>query len=250
MERIVFIVSAILILFNSCNVIDSKPLVIGHRGAMGHEMENTIASIHKAMELGVDMIEIDVFKIRSGEVVVFHDTHVERLTNGTGQIETYDLAGIQQLTLIGDHKIPTLQDVLTCIDTTVPLNIELKGGSTAASVHRILKHYVEEKGWTWDNFIVSSFKWDELRAMRKHNSNVKIAVLTVEDPLEALTVAKVLKAVAIHPNYTTLTQENTATMQREGFAVHSWTVNAPNDIEKMKALGVNGIVTDYPERVR
>lgn len=231
-------------------MIDSKPLVIGHRGAMGHEMENTLASIHKAMELGVDMIEIDVFKIRSGEIVVFHDTHVDRLTNGTGRIEAYDLAGIQQLTLTGSHKIPVLQDVLARIDTTVPLNIELKGGNTVASVHRILKHYVEEKGWTWDNFTISSFKWDELRAMRKHNPDIKIAVLTEEDPLEALTVAKALNAIAIHPDYTTLTQEKTATMQREGFAVYSWTVNAPNDIEKMKALGVNGIITDYPERVR
>jgi len=71
-----------LSLFLSCDTMN-KPLVIGHRGAMGHETENTIASIKKAMELGVDMIEIDVFNVKSGETVVFHDETLDRLTNAS-----------------------------------------------------------------------------------------------------------------------------------------------------------------------
>ena len=59
-------VLGILFLMNACTMINSKPLVIGHRGAMGHETENTLASIQKALDLGVDMIEIDVFQIESG----------------------------------------------------------------------------------------------------------------------------------------------------------------------------------------
>ena len=75
-----------LVLIQSCAFMNDKPLVIGHRGAMGHETENTLASIQKALDLGVDMIEFDVFKIKSGEIVVFHDETVDRLANATGRI--------------------------------------------------------------------------------------------------------------------------------------------------------------------
>ena len=85
LKRIVL--ALICITLASCNM--KEPLVIGHRGAMGHETENTLPSIQKAMDLGVDMIEIDVFKIKSGEIVVFHDDTLERLTNAPGNIEDY-----------------------------------------------------------------------------------------------------------------------------------------------------------------
>src|SRR6056297_2311342 len=86
---------------------EKKPLVIGHRGAMGHETENTLASVQKAMDMGVDMIEIDVFQIKSGEIVVFHDNTVDRLTNGKGGIEGYTLSELKNLKLEGGHSIPT-----------------------------------------------------------------------------------------------------------------------------------------------
>src|SRR5690554_3285334 len=93
----------IAILILSCKDMN-KPLVIGHRGAMGHETENTLASVQKALDLGVDMLEIDVFKIRSGEMVVFHDDTVDRLTDGTGKIESYNYSDLQELNLKGNHK--------------------------------------------------------------------------------------------------------------------------------------------------
>ena len=78
---------------------------------------------------------------------------------------------------------------------------------------------------------------------------MKIAVLTSEDPLQALEVAKELDAVAINPNYKTLTQNNTAKIQSEGLKVYTWTVNEPEDIQRMTEFGVDGIITNYPERV-
>lgn len=85
----------ILVVFQGCEN-ENNPLVIGHRGAMGHVAENTIASIEKALELDVDMIEIDVFKIQSGEIVVFHDDKLDRLTDATGSIEMYDYKSLQK----------------------------------------------------------------------------------------------------------------------------------------------------------
>ncbi|MDF0715198.1 glycerophosphodiester phosphodiesterase [Muricauda sp. 334s03] len=250
MKKSVLVALAAALLLTSCNMEKSKPLVVGHRGAMGHETENTLASIEKAMELGVDMIEIDVFKIKSGEIVVFHDGKVDRLTDSQGDIEGYDLDSLKQLTLQGNHKIPELAEVLDLMDNKVQLNIELKGAGTAEKVNQIMDEYTKDHGWSLDNFVISSFKWDELKDMRGANKDIKIAVLTSDDPLGAIEVAKELDAVAINPNYKTLTKENTAKIQSEGLKVYTWTVNEPEDIQKMMEFGVDGIITNYPERVK
>lgn len=250
MKKNILLLATFIVTLNSCQMKNSEPLVIGHRGAMGHETENTLASIQKAMDLGVDMIEIDVFKIKSGEIVVFHDENVERLTNGAGNIEEYYITDLRLLTLDGNHKIPDLQKVLRLVDNKVALNIELKGDDTASQVEHIIDYYITNRGWSPENFVVSSFKWDELRQMRELNPTIKIAILTEEDPLEAIGVAKELNAVAINPNFRTLTKENTKKIQDEGLKVYTWTVNEPADIQKMKEFGVDGIITNYPERVR
>ena len=226
----------------------SKPLIIGHRGAMGYETENTLASIQKAMDLGVDMIEIDVFKIKSGEIVVFHDDTLDRISNAGGKIEDYYITDIRQVILDGNHRIPTLQQVLKLINNTVALNIELKGANTADRVNFITDYYARARGWSAENFVISSFNWDELRAMRALNPDIAIAVLTEEDPLQAIEVAKELNAVAINPWYKTLTEENVQQIQDAGFKVFTFTVNEVEDLEKMYSLGVDGIFTNYPDR--
>ncbi|MEM9075826.1 MAG: glycerophosphodiester phosphodiesterase family protein [Bacteroidota bacterium] len=239
----------IVFLFNACNMMNSNPLVIGHRGAMGHETENTLASVQKALDLGVDMIEIDVFIIESGEIVVFHDERVDRLANSGGRIEEYNIFDVKQLTLNGNHQIPMLPEVLDLIDNQVALNIELKGAGTTDRVNFIIDYYVKERGWALENFVISSFKWDELRIMRERNPSINIAILTEEDPLEAIAVAKELNAIAINPNFKKLSAENTSKIQSEGFKVYTWTVNETEDIQRMVDYGVDGIITNYPERV-
>ena len=248
MYRIVLI--TLLLFFVSCGEMNKDGLVIGHRGAMGHETENSLASVQKAMDLGVDMIEIDVFRIKSGEIVVFHDQRVERLTNGGGNIEEYYIFDLKKLLLDGNHTIPQLQDVLKLINNQVALNIELKGANTADRVNFIMDYYVKNRGWSWDNVLISSFNWDELRAMRKKNPDVAIAVLTESDPLEAIPVAKELGAVAINPNFRSLNADNIREIHEAGFKIYTWTVNDPGDIQKLLSQGVDGIISDYPERVR
>jgi glycerophosphoryl diester phosphodiesterase len=230
-------------------MIENKPLVIGHRGAMGHETENTLASVQKALDLGVDMIEIDVFKIESGEIVVFHDETVDRLANSGGKIEEYNIFDLKQLTLDGGHRIPTLQDVLKLIDNKVALNIELKGANTSDRVNFIMDYYIREKGWSPENFIISSFNWDELKEMRKINKEVAIAILTEDDPKDAIPIARELNAQAINPYFKKLTAENTSAIKEAGFKIYTWTVNEPQDIMAMKKLDVDGIITNFPERV-
>lgn len=246
MKRVLLVLITGLTLV-SCNM--KKPLIIGHRGAMGHETENTLASVQKAMDLGVDMIEIDVFKVKSGEIVVFHDENVERLTNGPGSIEDYNYIDLKKLIVDGGHKIPMLQDVLKLIDNKVALNIELKGANTADRVNHIMTYYIENKGWSAENFIISSFNWDELREMRTLNPNVRLAILTEEDPTEAIPIAKELNAVAINPYYKNVNLQVANTIREAGLKIYVWTVNEEEDINAMKRIDVDGIITNYPERI-
>lgn len=238
----------VLVLLSSC-MENKKPLVIGHRGAMGHETENSIASIEKALELGVDMIEIDVFNISTGETVVFHDDNLERLTNAGGKIEEWSYFQLQHVLLEGGHKIPILQDVLKTIDHKVRLNIELKGSNTANRVNFITNYYIEKRGWKIEDFLISSFKWRELEMIRELNPNIPIAILTEDDPVDAISIAKELNAEAINPNFKMLNEENTEKIKDAGFKIYTWTVNEPEDIMAMKNFGVDGIITNYPERV-
>ncbi|WP_350286338.1 glycerophosphodiester phosphodiesterase family protein [uncultured Croceitalea sp.] len=250
MKRVLSLSFVLLATFSACNMSNNRPLVIGHRGAAGYETENTLASIQKAMDLDVDMIEIDVFNISSGETVVFHDERLERLSNAGGRIEEYNIFDLRQVILDGNHQIPQLQQVLRLIDNKVKLNIELKGPNTADRVNFITDYYVKNRGWSLENFVISSFNWDELQAMRELNPDIAIAVLTEDNPIDAVEVAKELKAVAINPYYKTLTKENVQQIHDKGFKIYTYTVNEPKDIQEVVALGVDGIFSDFPDRIR
>jgi glycerophosphoryl diester phosphodiesterase len=237
-----------LIMVTSCNSI-SKPLVIGHRGAKGHAPENTLKSIQKAIELGVDGIEIDVFRCASGELVVFHDKSVEKLTDGKGYIEQMSLDSIKELNVLGTEKIPTLKEVLDLINGKVLLNIELKGTSTSFLTHQLLNSYFETTNWSKDKVFISSFDWNELRAFYQLNKQVRIAVLTDDDPIDAISIAKEIKAFAINPNYKFLNKLNVAKIKSENFSIYTWTVNNIKDIIRIRILEVDAIITDFPDRI-
>ncbi|MBA22030.1 MAG: glycerophosphodiester phosphodiesterase [Flavobacteriales bacterium] len=235
---------------SSCAKKDSKILTIGHRGAKGHVAENTIASIQKAMDLNVDAIEIDIFKCATGELVVFHDQTLEKLTDGKGFIEQMSLDSIKQFRVLGKEPIPTLNEVMDLIDGRVQLNIELKGAQTAELTSKLINTYFEKANWDSKDVFISSFNWDELELFYKVNKEVAIAVLTEDDPLDAIPVAKTLDAFAINPDYQTLSPQNIKKIHKAGLKIYPWTVNEPENIARMVEFGVDGIITDFPERVQ
>ena len=228
---------------------ESFPLVIGHRGAMGYVAENTIPSIEKAIELGVDGIEIDIFKCASGELVVFHDVMLDKLTDLTGKIEEKSLDSLKKAKVLGAYQIPTLNEVMNLIDGRLILNIELKGSETAIPTNDLLRDYFKKSSWNPSKIIISSFKWDELNLFYNLNKEVPIAVLTDGDPLAALPFAKKVKAYAINPKYSLLTKTNSKIIKDEGIKLFPWTVNELDDIKFMISLGVDGIITNFPDRV-
>jgi len=225
-----------------------KPIVIGHRGARGHATENSLPSVQAALDLGVDMMEIDVFRLADGEIVVFHDATLDRLTDSTGEIEKLNFEEVNGLLLDGAHRIPRLRDVLTLIDHRARLNVELKGANTADGTYAVLEEFVEEGGYRWEDFAISSFRHDELRRMRELHPDIAIGILPTGGLESTLAVAKEVGARSINPHHVSLTQQSVNAMHAAGFRVYPWTVNAHADIARMTALGVDGIITDYPDR--
>ena len=222
---------------------------MGHRGAKAYVAENTLESIQKAMDFGVDGIEIDVHVCASGELVVFHDFTLDRMTNGTGEIAKHTLSQLKQLQVADSYKIPTLEAVLEIIDKRCLLNIELKGRHTAEKTREIIERYVKEKGWKYTDFIISSFQHHELEDVFGINKKIPLGVLTKASVTEALEFAKTINAVAIHPNFALLTKENVKHAQAKGYQVNTWTVNDAEAINRMKRYGVDGIISDFPDRL-
>ncbi len=226
-----------------------KTKVIGHRGARGHIAENTLPSIEKALSLGADGIEVDVFVCASGELVVFHDQTLDRLTNASGRIESLSLDSILKIDVLNGFTIPTLNEVMDLIGGKAFLNIELKGTQTALPTHRLLEEYFKGEEWSTEKIVISSFNWEELEIFRNLNATVPIAILTEDDPLDALPIAMRIKAEAINPYYKALNVSNVKKIKEAGFELYPWTVNSPEDIAAMLSLKVDGIITDFPERI-
>ena len=242
MKKIILIVFMI----SSCSSIERNVLNIGHRGAKGHVAENTLVSIKKAIDLGADGIEIDVFKCLSGEIVVFHDKSLDKLTNGTGLIEEKTLEELKELRVLDTkEQIPTLLEVIQSIDEGIFLNIELKGRNTAEGSLELVKRHVTNS----DNILFSSFNWDELKDLRKLDNQIKIALVTREDPVLAINPALSLNAIAINPSYKNLNKKNTSEIYKAGLKIYTWTVNEESQINRMINLGVHGIITDFPEKI-
>ena len=144
---------------------------------MGHVLENTIESVQKAIELNVDGIEIDVFKSKTGELVVYHDPFLSRLSNSNAFIEQISLDSIKKIELIGGYFIPTLKEIVDIIPEKFFLNIELKGQDTAFETNKIIINYLNTYNFPVSKFIISSFRWDELKKIRSFNKDIPIAIL-------------------------------------------------------------------------
>ena len=224
-------------------------LKIGHRGAKGYEPENTLLSFQKAMDLEVDGIELDVHLSADGELMVIHDATIDRTANGNGVVKELSLRELKAFRIEEEWEIPTLTEVFDLVNRKCFLNIELKTYETAEKVVTLIEKYVSEKDWQYSDFLVSSFDWNAVRQVAFLNPKIPIGVITGTDLELAFAFAKFIQAKSIHPHFHLLNQENTIGMQEKGFKIFPWTVNEQEDIQKIKALNVNGIITDFPDRI-
>lgn len=226
-----------------------KFLNIGHRGACGYEPENTLRSFKKALELGVDAIELDVYCCKSGELVVIHDDTLDRTTNGHGYVQEKTLSELKTLDAGKGEQIPTLQEVFELVNRKVIINIELKGPGTAQAVADLLTHYMAEHGWEWDDFFVSSFDHYELQTFTAKCPNVKIGAIITGIPLGYAEFGTKLNAHAVVICSEFINQAYVDDAHKRGMKVYVYTVNEPDEIMRIKAFGVDGIFSNYPEKL-
>ena len=146
-------------------------------------------------------------------------------------------------------EISTLATVFELVNRKCFINVELKTYETADKVVELIEHFISEKNWNYTDFIVSSFDWNALQQVHFLNDKIRIGVLTNTDLNLAIAFAKFIKAYSIHPYYHMATAENVAQMQSKNFKVYPWTINEPEDIIFVKSLNVDGIITDFPDRI-
>lgn len=216
-------------------------LKIGHRGAKGYVAENTLASFKKALDLGVDGIELDVHVSSDGEIMVIHDETIDRTTAAKGFVKNCISLELNKL------GIPTLEAVLQLINQKCSINIEIKDENATKKVVALVEKYVLENNWNYQQFQISSFIWESLEQISKLNSSILLGVLTENEVENALAFAKKINAHSINPYFELLNSENVTAIHRNGFKIYTWTVNSEEDLTFVKSLNVDGIISDFPD---
>ena len=222
-------------------------LCIGHRGARGYAPENTLKSVVKALDLGADWIEVDVYYV-DNHLIVMHDERLERTTNGKGYLGEKRFSYIRSLDAGDGEKIPVLEEVLDLVWKKAGLNIELKGPGTAHPVVELLQKRITP-GWGSDNFLVSSFNHRMLHDVKNLDRNIRVGVLLNGLPKDYPPIAQDLNTYSVNQNMRFVNRKFVKDAHDRGFRVFVYTVNTYDDIKKMIAVGADGVFTDYPDRV-
>ncbi len=225
-------------------------LKIAHRGASAYKPENTLVAFQRALEMKSDALGIDVHVCKSGEVVVIHDNTLDRVTNGKGHVRDKTLGELKKLVVEYSTTISTLEEVIASVNGNMKLDIELKERRCAGPTHEVIRNAVERHRWSYDDFFVSSFLRSELKAMRLLDKRIQLSVLfNCISRFGAFRFAKKIGAYSINPSLGITKKRLIEKAHKAGLKVFVWTVNNEKDIAHMKSLGVDGIFSDFPDRL-
>jgi glycerophosphoryl diester phosphodiesterase len=236
-----------------------SPLCFAHRGARAHAPENTLLAFALAFDLGADAIECDVQRSRDGELVIIHDGSVDRTTDGTGHVCDQALSELRGLDAgrawRTPQRIPTLEETLALVwERGGSVNLEVKGESVDESVGtaRALEPVLRQQHPAFrKRILVSSFDHPALKLLKERLPWLRVGALfgTEWRRRELIALALDLAAEAIHPALALTTPEMVRRAHDAGLAVNVWTANRPASIEQLVRWNVDGVFSDYPERV-
>lgn len=221
-------------------------LCIGHRGARGYAPENTLESIEIALNQGAKWIEIDI-RQHSGELVVIHDKYLERTTNGHGHIYQHDLSQLRAFQSSNLQGIPLLSEVIEQVNRRAVINIELKDRASALPTIKLIEYFIE-RGWHYDDFLVSSFYHHALRDIKLAQPLIKTGALCASVMIDYAKFAQDLGAWSINLCSESVNQEIIDDAHQRGLKVLIYTVNDPRLFSEFEAMGADGVFTDYPQR--
>lgn len=215
-------------------------IIMGHRGAAALEPENTLRSISRAIEIGVDAVEIDVHMSKDEEIVVIHDSTVDRTTNGTGPVGSYTLEELKKLDAGKGEAIPTLEEVIDLIDDRIKLVIELKEEGTEQGVVELIKRYNLE-----ETVYVISFWHRLVKTIKEMESLIKTGVLLVGCPVDT-SIATDASADALVMRYSFVDRAFVEIAHGKGLKVFIWNIDDQRLLPPFADMGVDGIGTNDP----
>lgn len=219
-------------------------LRIGHRGAAGHAPENTLIALEMAVTLGVDMVEFDVRRTADGALVLLHDDLVDRTTNGEGRIENLSLRFLRELDAGGGERIPLLEEALACLSGRAGAMIEIKVRGIAADVCALVKA-ADFQG----TVMYASFFHEELLPVRRLLGDAFTLALIENVPIPYTAFATAAQATHVGVALDAVTPSLLKAFQEQDFKVFVYTVDEPEDIARMNQLGVDGIISNFPDRI-
>lgn len=218
-----------------------KQIVIGHRGASGLAPENTLLAHQLAYKVGAHMIETDVQETEDGVLVCIHDYEVDHTTNGTGAVAELTFREIRNLDAGNGAKIPTLDEVLDFVRGKMKINIELK----ITEIEKEVLSAIRGREMISD-VIISSFFHGTLVATKTLDDRILTAVLETKPRNEIISYVIELEANALNPNYRYIKPDIVTEAHNRDIQVFPWTVNDSIQMQKLYEMGVDGIITDFP----
>ena len=229
-------------------------LLIGHRGASAVAPENTRAAILAAFRAGADMVELDVQMTRDGRLVIFHDDRLERTTNGTGRLSASRYADLTPLDAgswfaprFARERILLLSQALRLPPRQMTLNLELKWTPKRQALIRAVLRTIRTARVS-RRVLVSSFDARLLRPLV--STGLRYALICRTNPDRSLRQAIRLRCAAWHPFSTLITPRRITTAHAAGLRVHVWTVDDPRRARQLIRLGIDGLFTNHPARLR
>ena len=236
----------------------NRTLNWGHRGASGHAPENTLSAFLLAADMGANGIELDVHLSADGEAVVIHNDTVDATTNGSGRVSSLTLEELRSLDAgswfspgFAGERLPTLQEVFDAVGHRLFINIEIKveRGHHPLDQEAEVVRLIEDNQMV-DRVIISSFAPSSLRRTRKMNPNIPLGLLYSDKETTWLpTLLRWLGVPfdALHPRFGMVDARYVKRARQGGKRVNVWTVNTADDMRRMRDLGVDGIITNYPD---
>jgi glycerophosphoryl diester phosphodiesterase len=218
-------------------------IVVAHRGASGVAPENTLLAHQVAFDIGAHMIEIDVQETEDGELVCIHDYEVDRTTNGVGEIAEMSFNELRELDAGQGQKIPSLSEVLDFCRGKLKVNIELK----VTDVEKQVLSLVQKRSMLSD-IMISSFLHGTLVEARSLNPEVVTAVLVTEIDESIADYVIEIDSNALNPQFQNVSEGLIEELHKHNLQIFPWTVNDLQSITEMLKIGVDGIITDFPDR--
>ncbi|MBI5116673.1 glycerophosphodiester phosphodiesterase [Candidatus Poribacteria bacterium] len=239
--------------------IGQEPLIFGHRGVPDETPENTVSSFQKAVELGLDGVELDARLCKSGELVVFHDDRVDKLPGGSGHVAdlSYDDlkrldAGIRCGERFRAEKIPLLEEVLETLSGKMIVNIELKSRSIRDDGLERKVVALVGKMSLQSSVILSSFNPFSIHRVTKLDPDLKIGLLFSDDQpihLRKAWATHFFGIDGVHPRYPLVTAGLIEKARKKNWFVNTWTVDDNALARRLFDAGVAVVITNHPRQM-